>query len=475
MKNLSRNIGLIHFCGIGGIGMSGIAEILFNLGYDVQGSDLVRNGNVKRLQAIGIPIYIGQSENNLNNASVIVISSAVNAENPELVAARKMMIPVVRRSEMLAELMRLKSSIAIAGTHGKTTTTSLIASILDRGEFDPTVVNGGIINAYGTNAKLGNGDWIVVEADESDGSFRKLPASIALVTNIDPEHLDHWGSFDELRKAFVTFIQNIPFYGLGVLCVDSPEVQTLIARVSDRRIITYGFSPQADYRVINYISKNGASYFDVICSDRSLRAGATVTQIKFPMVGRHNVQNAVGAISVAMELGIDEEKIRLGIETFRGVKRRFTVTGCIDGITIIDDYGHHPVEIEAVLDAARSISNGKVIAVFQPHRYTRVRDLFEDFCTCFNHADAVIVGEIYAAGESPIDGIDQRSLVDGLISRGHRNVRSLSRTDLLPEIVNTHASNGDFVICLGAGDITDWAYDLPDQLARLRSKNAEHR
>ena len=445
--------------------MSGIAEILHNLGYEIQGSDIIENGNVERLRGLGISIKTQQTGDNISDAAVLVISSAIKPDNPELTAARNKMIPVVRRAEMLAELMRLRSTISVAGTHGKTTTTSLISAIMDAGGLDPTVINGGIINAYGTNARLGKGDWIVVEADESDGSFTKLPSNIALLTNVDAEHLDHWGSLDELRRAFCTYVQNIPFYGLAVLCTDSREVEVLVGQVSDRRIITYGFNSQADVRAINYRPEKGRGVFDVIFSDRCRVSKSLFRNISVPMVGKHNAQNALGAIAVATEAGVKEENIRKGLENFSGVKRRFTVTGKIAGITIVDDYAHHPVEIASTLKAAKSEAEGRVIAVFQPHRYSRIKDLFPDFCTCFNDAEIVIISDVYAAGEAPIDGITKDALIKGLTASGHKEVISLKRVSDLPTIVSGKAENTDYVVFLGAGNITDWAQQLPRQLS----------
>jgi UDP-N-acetylmuramate--alanine ligase len=465
MKALPLTVGTLHFVGIGGIGMSGIAEILNNLGYSVQGSDLSENANVKRLRELGIAVSIGQAAENLGSAEVLVISSAVKPDNPEVVAARARHIPVVRRAEMLAELMRLKWSVAVAGTHGKTTTTSLCAAMLEQAEIDPTVINGGIINAYGTNARLGAGDWMVVEADESDGTFIKLPATIAVVTNIDPEHLDYWGDFDSLRKAFRNFVANIPFYGFGVLCIDHPEVQALIPQVSDRKIITYGLSPQADVRAVNVkLSASGGQFDAVIQRGGNER---TIAGLHLPLVGQHNVQNSLAAVSVAAEMGLDDNVIRKALAGIKGVKRRFTRTGEAAGLTVIDDYGHHPVEIAAVLRAARSATSGGVVAVVQPHRYTRLKNLFEEFCTCFNDADAVIVADVYAAGESPIDGASRDALVEGLRAHGHRKVLALPDANALPGIVFDIAKPGDLVVCLGAGNITNWAYALPDQLKQL--------
>jgi UDP-N-acetylmuramate--alanine ligase len=468
MRALSLSIGTIHFVGIGGIGMSGIAEVLHNLGYSVQGSDMSDNANVKRLRDMGIPVSIGHSEGNVGAAQVIVVSSAVKGDNPEVVMARSKLLPVVRRAEMLGELMRLKWSIAVGGTHGKTTTTSLIAALLEAADMDPTVINGGIINAWGSNAKLGGGDWMVAEADESDGTFLKLPATIAVVTNIDPEHLDYYGDFDSLRAAFDAFVQNIPFYGFAVLCIDHVEVQAMIPRVSDRKVVTYGFSPQADVRATNVQRSKDGVVMDVVINDRKAAASRTISTLKLPMFGDHNIQNALAAIAIASEMGIEDEILGRALANFEGVKRRFTKTGEIDGVTVIDDYGHHPVEITAVLAAAREASEGQVIAVVQPHRYSRLRDLFEDFCTCFNDADAVLVTDVYAAGEQPIDGIDRDAMVRGLRERGHRMVMPLVDPDLLAEIINDLTQPGDLVVCLGAGNISQMANDLPEKLRMLR-------
>jgi len=468
MRALPLNIGTIHFVGIGGIGMSGIAEVLHNLGYSVQGSDMADNANVNRLKEMGIAVSIGHDAENLGEAQVVVISSAVKQDNPEVSEARRQLIPVVRRAEMLGELMRLKWSIAVGGTHGKTTTTSLVASVLDTAGLDPTVINGGIINAWGTNARLGGGQWLVAEADESDGTFLKLPATIAVVTNIDPEHLDHYGDFDTLRAAFDDFVENIPFYGFAALCVDHAEVQAMIPRVSDRRIVTYGFTPQADVRAVNLKAGDEGVIFDVVISDRKSGETRTLEGFRLPMFGDHNVQNALAAIAIAVEMQINDNVLKNALVKFEGVKRRFTKTGEVDDITIIDDYGHHPVEIAAVLEAARSACKGQVLAVVQPHRYTRLRDLFEDFCTCFNDADAVIVADVYAAGEAPIEGMDKMALVEGMRSHGHRTVMPLVNPDELHEIVNDLARPGDLVVCLGAGNITQWANNLPEKLRMLR-------
>jgi len=462
---LPRDIGPIHFVGIGGIGMSGIAEVLGNLGYTVTGSDMAESGNVKRLREQGIKVAIGHDGRNIDGAHVIVVSSAIKRDNPELVAARAQRVPVVRRAEMLAELMRLKRCIAIAGTHGKTTTTSLVAALLDAGNFDATVINGGIINAYGTNARLGAGDWMVVEADESDGTFLKLPADIAIVTNVDPEHLDHFKTFEAVKEAFRAFVENVPFYGFAVMCTDHPVVQTLVGRMEDRRIITYGENPQADVRLSGLHHQNGSSHFSVVFRDRAGEDAHEIKAIALPMPGRHNALNATAAIAVAHELGISDDMIRKALQSFGGVKRRFTRTGEWNGVVVIDDYGHHPVEIAAVLRAARESSSGQVIAVMQPHRYTRLQALFEPFCTCFNDADTVIVAQVYPAGEPPIAGADRDALVQGIRARGHRQVIPLDGPQDLAGLVRRLARPGDVVVFLGAGNITQWAYALPGELA----------
>jgi UDP-N-acetylmuramate--alanine ligase len=464
MRALPIEIGVIHFVGIGGIGMSGIAEILRNLGYQVQGSDLAENANVKRLAALGVKTMIGHRPENLGEAGVVVVSSAVKPDNPELRAARERHLPVVRRAEMLAELMRLKWSIAVGGTHGKTTTTSMCAAMLDAAGLDPTVINGGIINAYGTNARLGAGDWMVVESDESDGSFTKLPATIAVVTNIDPEHLDFWGDFDALRRGFRAFVSNIPFYGFAVCCIDHPEVQALIGQVQDRRIVTYGLSPQAEVRATGLKLSAAGARFEAVVTDRAGNV-RTIPDLHLPLVGEHNVQNALAAIAVALEMGIDAGSIRRALAAIRGVKRRFTRTGEGAGLVVIDDYGHHPVEIAAVLKAARSATQAGVVAVVQPHRYSRLKNLFQDFCACFNDADAVIVADVYAAGESPIEGASRDALVEGLRAHGHRKVVALEDPAMLAERVLEVARPGDLVVCLGAGSISGWAQALPAELA----------
>ncbi len=476
MQNLPENIGTLHFVGIGGIGMSGIAEVLNTLGYKVQGSDLSESGNVKRLRKQGINVSIGHAAKNIldskgNAPSAVVISSAVKSNNVELAAAREAKIPVMRRAEMLAELMRLKRAVAISGTHGKTTTTMMVGQMLDTAGFDPTVINGGIVNAYGTNTRHGKSDWMVVEADESDGTFTRLPATVAVITNIDPEHLDHYGSFEKAKEAYAQFVHNLPFYGYAVLCIDHPEVQNLIATITDRRVITYGFNPQADVQAQNIRSDADGSIFDVRFAER-LGGGKEIMlrDIHLPMLGTHNVQNSLVSLAIAHEMQVPAALMKKALSNFSGVKRRFTKTGEENGVTIIDDYAHHPVEIEVVLKTARMAvakTRGKVIAVMQPHRYTRLRDLFDQFCTCFNEADTVLITDVYTAGEQPIDGADKNSLVEGIKKHGHRDVSALKSKDDLPTALKALAKPGDYVICMGAGDITYWAYDLPEQLGQI--------
>jgi UDP-N-acetylmuramate--alanine ligase len=464
---LPQDIGPIHFVGIGGIGMSGIAEVLCNLGYAVTGSDVADSANVKRLREKGIRVAVGHAANNIDDAHVVVISSAIKRDNPELIAARAQRLPVVRRAEMLAELMRLKTCVAIGGTHGKTTTTSMVAALLEGGGFDPTVINGGIINSYGTNARLGGGDWMVVEADESDGTFLKLPADIAIVTNVDPEHLDHFHTYDAVQDAFRDFVANVPFYGFAVMCIDHPVVQTLVGRIEDRRVITYGENPQSDVLLFNLDHVNGHSRFSVAFRTRTGESVHEIRDLLLPMPGRHNALNATAAIAVARELGMSDEQIRQALAGFSGVKRRFTRVGDWNGVTVIDDYGHHPVEIAAVLRAARETTKGQVIAIMQPHRYTRLQSLFESFCTCFNDADTVMIAPVYSAGETPIAGADRDSLVQGLRARGHRQVIPIDGSQQIARLVKELAQPGDYVVCLGAGNITQWAYALPGELEAL--------
>src|SRR5437763_7443541 len=464
---LPTELGHVHFVGIGGIGMSGIAEVLLNLGYKVQGSDASENANVRRLISKGATIHVGHDASHLREAEVVVVSTAIRRDNPELVAARERRLPVVRRAEMLAELMRLKQCVAIAGTHGKTTTTSIVATLLDAGGFDPTVINGGIINAYDTNARLGAGEWMVVEADESDGTFLKLPADVAIVTNIDPEHLDHFGTFEAVQEAFRNFVENVPFYGFAVMCIDHAVVQTLVGKIEDRRIITYGENPQSDVRLIDFNPSAGGSSFKLAFRDRKTEVAHEIANLHLPMPGRHNALNATAAIAVAHELGLSHDTIRKAIAAFGGVRRRFGRTGEWNGVTIIDDYGHHPVEIAAVLKAGRDSTNGKIIAVVQPHRFTRLQSLFEEFCTCFNDADTVVVAEVYPAGEAPIPGIDREHFVLGLRAHGHREVIPLQKPADLAGVISGIAGPGDYVVCLGAGNITQWAYELPGQLKAM--------
>jgi UDP-N-acetylmuramate--alanine ligase len=461
---MPQTIGLVHFIGIGGIGMSGIAEVLRNLGYRVQGSDQADGANVQRLREKGIECFVGHRAENLGDAEVVVVSTAIKKNNPELVAAREKLLPIVRRAEMLAELMRFRQAVAIGGTHGKTTTTSMVAALLDAGGLDPTVINGGIINAYGTNARMGAGDWMVVEADESDGTFLKLPADIAVVTNIDPEHLDHYGSFDKVREAFRQYVENVPFYGFGVMCTDHPEVQALVSRIEDRRVITYGENAQADVRFTRHRMENGASKFDVIIRNRKTGAETRIDNLTLPMPGRHNVSNATAAVAVAHELGISGAAIRKGLSGFGGVKRRFTPTGSWNGVRIFDDYGHHPVEIKAVLKAARDATDGRVIAIAQPHRFTRLHDLFDEFSACFNDADTIMVAPVYAAGEDPIEGVNSQALAQRIRSGGHRDARYIEGPAAIAPAVRDLAKDGDYVIFLGAGNITQWAYALPKEL-----------
>ncbi|AUJ64473.1 UDP-N-acetylmuramate--L-alanine ligase [Aestuarium zhoushanense] len=458
---LPIDVGAIHFVGIGGIGMSGIAEVLVNFGYTVQGSDAKTSKITDRLAGMGATIFEGQAAENLKDAQVVVISSAIKPGNPELDEARRRGLPIVRRAEMLAELMRLKSNVAVAGTHGKTTTTTMVSALLDHGNFDPTVVNGGIIHAYGSNARVGEGEWMVVEADESDGTFNRLPATIAIVTNIDPEHMEHWGSIENLRKGFYDFVSNIPFYGVAVCCTDHPEVQSLVGKITDRRVITYGFNTQADVRAINLHYKAGVAHFDVALQvEDDVIEGCTL-----PMPGDHNVSNALSAVAVARHLGMKKDEIREALAKFGGVNRRFTKVGeVLGGVTIIDDYGHHPVEIAAVLKAARQACDGRVIAVHQPHRYSRLSSLFEDFCSCFNEADVVAIAEVYAAGEQPIEGASRDDLVAGLIRHGHRHARALISEEDLERLVREQARPGDMVVCLGAGTISTWANNLPERM-----------
>ena len=467
MKGVGTDIGTIHFVGIGGISMSGIAEVMHNLGYSVQGSDIAEGYVIEGLRSRGIKVMIGHAAENLGDAAVVVTSTAVKRGNPEVEAALERRIPLVRRAEMLAELMRLKYTVAVAGTHGKTTTTSLIAAMLDAGGLDPTVINGGIINNYGSNARLGDSDWMVVEADESDGSFLRLDGTIAVVTNIDPEHLDHYGDFDTAKAAYIEFIENVPFYGVAILCLDHPEVQAIIPRIRDRRILTYGFSAQADVRADNVRPELGGNTFDVVIRARD-GSKREIADVFLPMSGRHNVQNALAAIAVGLERGMSDEQVQAGFAKFGGVKRRFTKVGEVDGVTIIDDYGHHPVEIRAVLSAAREGVKGRVIAVCQPHRYSRLGNLMEDFATAFNDADTVYITPVYAAGEAPIEGVSSAELVGKIKRRGHHNAQEIESAEALAKELADTTREGDLVVCLGAGDITKWAAGLAEAIKKAR-------
>lgn len=472
MRTMSTDIGTLHFTGIGGIGMSGIAEMLISLGYTIQGSDMSDGANVVRLREKGAEVFIGHSADYVEGVAAVVISSAIKPDNPEIIAARQAGIPIVRRAEMLAELMRLKSAIAVGGTHGKTTTTAMVGHMMDVARFDPTVINGGIVNAYGTNVRMGKSDLMVVEADESDGTFTRLPASVAVVTNIDEEHMDHYDSFDDVRDAYRRFIKNIPFHGYAVLCNDHPEVQALIPQIQDRRLITYGFNPQADIRASNIRITPQGNHFDVHIAGWLAADGEDIfiQDMFLPMPGEHNVQNSLVALAVAQQMEVSVDVMRQALESFRGVQRRFTQTGIVGGISIVDDYAHHPVEIETVLKTARSaaaVNGGRVIAVAQPHRYTRLRDLFEEFCTCFNNADSVFVMPVYEAGEKPIEGFDHESLAEGINAHGHRHVAAVQRTNDLAALLAITAKDGDIIVCLGAGDITAVSRSLPNDLALL--------
>ena len=460
VTKLPLDVGPIHFVGIGGIGMSGIAEVLLSHGYTVQGSDLKETPITKRLTELGAMVFVGQRAENIADAAVIVISSAIKPGNPELDEARLRGLPIVRRAEMLAELMRLKSNIAVAGTHGKTTTTTMVAALLDGGNFNPTVVNGGIIHAYGSNARVGDGEWMVVEADESDGTFNRLPATIAIVTNIDPEHMEHWGTEENLHRGFYDFVSNIPFYGVAVCCTDDSDVQALVGKITDRRVVTYGFNAQADVRAINLTYSKGQAHFDVALQSEDMVIEGCV----LPMPGDHNVSNALSAIAVARHLGMKREEIRAALASFGGVNRRFTRVGEVNGVTIIDDYGHHPTEIAAVLKAARQACDGRIIAVHQPHRYSRLHHHFEDFCSCFNDADVVAIAEVFSAGEAVIEGATRDDLVAGLIRGGHRHARAITDEDDLVRLVKEQAKAGDMVVCLGAGSISTWANSMPERL-----------
>ena len=459
---LPLNLRVIFFVGIGGIGMSGIAEVMHNLGYIVKGSDSKESPITNRLKQLGIEVFFGHDASNLKSVEVVVVSSAISSENVEVKVARRSGIPIVKRAEMLAELMRFKSNIAVAGSHGKTTTTSMISALLDGGNYDPTVINGGIIQAYGSNARLGAGEWMVVEADESDGTFTKLPATIAVITNIDAEHMEHYESFNNLLEAFRDFATNTPFYGAIICCTDDPDVHALISKIRDRRLIKYGFNAQADYRVTRLEFINGRASFDIYHAS----SGKTVSDLLVPMTGKHNVLNALAAVVVARHLDISFDEIKRSLTAFSGVRRRFTLVAELNDIKIIDDYAHHPVEIDAVLKAARQSTSGRVIVVHQPHRYTRLSYLFEDFCRCFNEADIVAITDVYEANEAPILGADKSSLVEGLRAYGHRDVTAIDGEIGLKQFFQEKALPNDIFLCLGAGSISNWINDLSEQLIR---------
>ena len=468
-------LGRIHFVGIGGIGMSGIAEILHNLGYSVSGSDQNENANVERLREMGITIHIGHTASNIEGAGVVVKSTAVPLTNPEIVAAKDAKIPVVKRSEMLAELTKLKHTVAVAGTHGKTTTTSLVSAVFEAAGMEPTVINGGILNSHGTNAYLGKGEWMIAEADESDGTFIRIPATIGIITNIDPEHLDYWGSYHKLKAAFRQFIENLPFYGFAVVCRDNKEAANLAKRVTDRKVLFYGEHKKADVRISNIQSEVDGSTFDIEVSDRLACGETKIEGIKLSKPGAHNVLNAAAALTIALEMQMNMKQVIKGLSSFGGVKRRFTKTGEVNGVTVIDDYGHHPTEIAATLGTARQVvpeGKGKVVAVMQPHRYSRLENLFDDFAGCFAQADKVYVTEVYSAGEQPIAGVDHVALVEAINQKG-TVAEEVPDMEALVENLSAEVEPGDIVICLGAGDITKWAYQLPQMLGEVMGETSK--
>ncbi len=469
LKTIPFDIGRIHFIGIGGIGMSGIAEILHNLGYKVSGSDLSESNNAKRLSKLGIEVHIGHDAANVADASIVVRSTAVKNTNPEIMAAREKKIPIVRRAEMLAELTKLKATVAISGSHGKTTTTSLVGHIFDVAELEPTIINGGVINNLDSNAKLGAGDWLVAEADESDGTFIKIPATIGIITNIDPEHMDHWKDLSALHDAFVRFITQLPFYGFGVMNTDHPVVRELFTRIEDRRIYTYSMSDQnADVCCIKVVQENNGSRFTARLA-ASISGTGKVEEVEFelPAMGMHNISNSLAAIIVALGIKIDIATIKKALATFGGVKRRFTITGTAKGATIVDDYAHHPVEINATLAAARQYvngRNGKVIAVAQPHRYTRLEHLFAEFADCFSEADEVFILPVYSAGEALIEGVDSQALANAVTAKGKKATALADEADMVSKL-KTLIGQNDVVVCMGAGSITYMAHSLPAQLS----------
>ena len=464
MLKSPENLGIIHFIGIGGIGMSGIAEILFQSGYHVQGSDLKQSNNTNRLEKLGIKVFIGQKKSNIIDAKIIVVSTAISEKNEEFIAAKKMFLPIVHRSEMLGELMRLKQSIAIAGTHGKTTTTSLIAKMIEDNGMDPTIINGGIISSLHSNARLGNGEWMVVEADESDGSFSKLNPTAAIITNIDLEHLDYHKNEDNLENAFYNFVSSIPFYGFVCLCIDNPRTQRLISKLENKKVITYGMSANADIRATNIYYKNHRMNFSLNIKNNK-EFEDNVYKIEFSMIGMHNIQNALATIATGIELKIPLTKIKNTLKNFTGVERRFQKVGNFKNTTIIDDYGHHPVEINSALSAARFLApESKIIAIFQPHRYSRLKDLFDDFCSCFNKADHVFLLDVYAAGEKSIKKFESINLEKGLADYGHKNVLYIQNQNLLAKNLLKLIQPNDLIICLGAGSITKIANNLEEEL-----------
>jgi UDP-N-acetylmuramate--alanine ligase len=467
MKNFSKDIGIIHFIGIGGIGMSGIAEILFNLGYKISGSDITKSSNVDRLKKIGIKIFIGQKAKNINDVSIIVISSAIKEDNIELVAGALNKIPIVRRADMLAELMRFKKSISVGGSHGKTTTTSLISSLLEGAKFDPTVVNGGIIEAYGTNARLGKSDWMVVEADESDGTFIKLPSTYVVITNIDREHIDFYKTFDNLNRAFRNFVENIPFYGVAFICIDSPDAENLCKDIKYRKVITYGFNKKADLTVSNIKIIDYITYFDITVNKSHLSKKRFIKNIAISLPGEHNIRNALAAISVALELGIKEQVIKNSLLNFKGVERRFSFVGSVNNIKIIDDYAHHPTEIKNTLKAAKLLCRGKLIVVFEPHRYSRIIDLYDDFINSFSDADFLYVTKIYSAGEKKIKEINEKIIVSSIRKIGHKNVYYFKDENYMENELSKIALNNDFIIFLGAGSISKKARSMQKSMLKL--------
>ena len=475
MTKFSKDIGTIHFVGIGGIGMSGIAEVLFDLGYKITGSDIAASSNIDRLIKIGIKINIGQDAKNIVNVSILVISSAIRENNPELIAAYLKKIPIVRRADMLAELMRFKKSIAIGGSHGKTTTTSFVSALLEGAKLDPTVVNGGIIEAYGTNARLGKSDWMVVEADESDGTFNRLPATYVIITNIDREHLDFYKSFDNLLRAFRNFVENIPFYGAAFICTDFPDTENLYKDIKYRKLISFGFNEKADVKAFNIKINNNLTYFDVFINKSDIIESRTIQNIIIPLPGDYNIRNALGAIAIALELGIKEDIIKKSLLEFKGVERRFSFVGNVNGISIIDDYAHHPTEIKNTINAARSLCSGKLIVIFEPHRYSRIIDLYDDFINSFDKTDFLFVTNIYAAGEKYIEGVSKETIIQSIKDTGHKNVSFFENEDCMEKELIQIAHKNDFIVFLGAGAISKKARALEKNMLQLLLKNNFHK